>query len=292
MNVENKKSVSSGITILSQFMGIISGVILLLNAISERIEYIQEPIVAKLCGCILIIAMVMAAYIIIFKEQKKKSLRFLTLAVLVLGSLFLGVQVDLYLGQTSVCQNIPLQVAYNDDFEDIKDPTYVAPWEAYPTPNPPTLLVSSDRTFAHSGDHSLRLSVDLPPFATNMSTNYCGIGITRKFREVKAVIAWVLVPKSEQVRDSTFSSHIMAYMHDKDADETIGFHSETIKLMPGVGTPIFLGTPYYSTDSKNCDFSVDGTINELYLTVWSEKHYTGSIYVDDITIYTAAAGAK
>lgn len=73
MNVENKKRVSNGITILSQLMGILTGVTLLSNAISERIEYMQEPIVAKLCGCILIIAMVIAAYILIFQGAKKEK---------------------------------------------------------------------------------------------------------------------------------------------------------------------------------------------------------------------------
>ena len=294
MNAEKQKSYRKTLLEYSaMFMGILLVIISLPKAISECIEYIQEPIKAIVFGVGLSIAIFVFLNTIIPKEKKRKAYGILAITLLLILVFSLGVQMGPYWGQTSVCQNIPLQATYNDDFEDRKDPTDVAPWDAYPDKNPPTDVVSDDRAFAHSGDHSLRLSVDLPPFKENESTNYCGIGITSlKFREVKAIVAWVLVPESEQVRGRTFSSHIMAYMYDKDADETVGFHSETIKPMPGVWTPIFLGTPYYSTDSKNCTFSWDGTIEELYLTVWSDKHYTGSIYVDDIAIYTDTAGAK
>lgn len=124
---------------------------------------------------------------------------------------------------------------------------------------------------------------------TEKKDEYGSIGITSaKLSEVKAIKAWVLVPKSEQVR-GTFYSHMFAYFNDSSS-RNIAFFGETEEIKPGIWTPIFLGV-FYETrcdnckNEWNCSFEWDGTIDALYLTVWSDQPYKGSIYFDDITIW-------
>lgn len=218
------------------------------------------------------------------KHHKTKVNRIL-IVCLILSGIFIVFGVGFYVGyygeKLEVLQKKSLQVAYNDDFEDIPDSTYVGPWDAYPTKKNHT-RDPSDK-YAHSGTHSLKLTVKNQPYEKDMDKEYGGIGITDlNIHKAKTIEAWVLVPESDQARGSIIKSHIIAYMKDSSG-KSIGFFGEVEEIEPGIWTPIFLGL-FYETDCKNCTFKWDGTIDELYLTVWSDHSYWGSIYFDDITI--------
>jgi|LGVF01.1.fsa_nt_gb hypothetical protein len=217
-------------------------------------------------------------------KPHKTTVNGFLIAGLIFSGIFVVFGVGFYVGsygeKLEIVQKNSLQVAYNDDFEDIKDSTYVGPWAAYPKKN--HTLDPSDK-YAHSGTHSLKLTVKNQPYEKDMGKEYGGIGITDlNIHKAKTIEAWVLVPESDQARGSIIKSHIIAYMKDS-SDESIGFFGEEEEIEPGIWTPIFLGL-FYETDCENCTFKWDGTIHGLYLTVWSDQSYWGSIYFDDITI--------
>jgi hypothetical protein len=179
--------------------------------------------------------------------------------------------------------DIPLQVAQIYDFETEDDPTVTTPWISVPPTKTHTILISDEEAFARSGTHSLRLKVDIQPYYIDETTEYAGVGFTEAgLSNVKAAVAWVLIPKSEPIQNVTLRSHIIVWMYDEN-DEGIGFFGEAKEIEPGEWTSLFIGT--FAGTSTLDDFIWNGKIDELYVTVWSDKPYTGSIYVDDFTIY-------
>lgn len=182
---------------------------------------------------------------------------------------------------------VPLQATRIFNFEEIDDSTDTESW--VPVPNAarvPSLQVSGDEY--NSGEQSLQLVVDLPPYETDTLTAYGGIVIRgEEFPDVKAIMAWVLVPKSGAVRDKEFSAHILAYQCNEN-DQSIGFISEDKQIEPGLWTPLFLGT-FQATDLHTPAIKLKGEVNEVYVNVWSKQDYKGSIYIDDVVIFTEAA---
>jgi hypothetical protein len=179
--------------------------------------------------------------------------------------------------------DIPLRPIEIYDFETPADPTDTTPWDPFPSEKKPSLLISDEQAFARSGTHSLRMKVDNQAYHTNMEIEYSGIGLTgADLSQVKAVTAWVLIPRSEAVQNITFEGHIMLYMDQQD-NEAVGFFGETRELEPGVWTPLFIGT-FHQTDALS-GVVWDREVDELYLTIWSDKPYNGSIYIDDLTVY-------
>lgn len=219
-------------------------------------------------------------------ESHKKWINRTVLGISIVLCIFIAFEMGLNLGsygeKLEIVQKNSLEVAYNDDFEDIKDSPYDGPWVAYPTGKNHS-LVPSDK-YAHSGNQSLKLTVKNQPYEEAPAEEYGGIGITGlNIHKAKTIEAWVLVLESDQASDSTITSHIFTYIKDSSG-KNIGLYSKDEKLKPGSWTQIFLGV-CYTTDCKNCTFEWDGTIDNLYLTVWSDQSYWGSIYIDDITIW-------
>jgi hypothetical protein len=194
-----------------------------------------------------------------------------------------------------------LEKVYSFDFEEIEDPTDISPWYSLPDSKTHTLLVSHAPELSCSGEKSLRLKLNIQPFATDPN-EYGGIAVTEKVypaltsRTVNAAEAWILVPESEQAQNSNLQAHIMAYTFDRNGGY-IGLYSEDVELKPGAWTPVFWGGAYtVYVDAKNLPFEVeteslafisnDRKMHEFYLTVWSDAPYSGSIYFDDIVMYT------
>jgi len=214
---------------------------------------------------------------------------------LILSGIVIAFVVGFYEGSSGekleIVQKNSLQVAYNYDFENKTDPTDIDPWSTHHDNKSDTGRISEEEK--HFGNCSLRLEVAMTDYdfnETEKKDEYGSIGITSaKLSEVKAIKAWVLVPESDHVRDSTFYSHMFACFNDSSS-RNIEFFGETEEIKPGRWTPIFLGVFYetrcYNCKNEwNCSFEWDGTIDALYLTVWSDQPYKGSIYFDDITIW-------
>jgi hypothetical protein len=251
---------------------------------------------------IVFLLVLVALGLLVFKKtineisnKHQKEICMLFLGVLLGGTLFYVVfsfgLVDSDAGKTEIVQKNSLQVAYNDDFENRNGPADIDPWTTRHDNKSYSGRISEEEK--HFGNYSLRLKVDMTDYDYNdieKRDEYGSIGIaSAKHSEVKVIEAWVLVPESEQVIGSTFSSHIIAYFNDSSS-RNIAFFGETEEIKPGRWTPIFLGVFYEAKCSDpniewNCNFEWDGTIDALYLTVWSDQPYKGSIYFDDITIW-------
>jgi len=241
--------------------------------------YIGIPLVIALAACSLLCFLIKGKISKLPEPHKTKMIFGILILLAIIGAFVTGFLMGSYGEKLEISQRNSLQVAYNDDFEDIKDSTYVGPWNAGPTEKNNT-RDPSDK-YAHSGTHSLKLTVKNQPYDND--TEYGAIGITDlNIHKAKTIEAWVLVPESDQARGSIIKSHIIAYMKDSSG-KYIGFYGEDEEIKPGIWTPIFLGL-FYETGCENCTFKWDGTIYELYLTVWSDQSYWGSIYFDDITI--------
>ena len=198
-------------------------------------------------------------------------------------------QTPIITGQFS--KDWPLEIAAIHDFEEIQYPKNTAPWEPFPQKKNHALEVYSEKAIAHSGEGVLSLTVDFQAHKVDPDTEYGGVGITsEQFQKVKAVGGWIFIPKSAHVRNNRFTTHIMAWVYAQDG-APIGFYSEDKDVVPGEWAPLFLGV-LHTNDSQNASFTWDGTIDELYITVWSDHAYSGPIYFDDITIYTDAKVIK
>lgn len=221
-----------------------------------------------------------------FSKNHQEGLAMLFLGVLLGSTLFYVVfsfgLVDSDAGKTEIVQKNSLHVACNYDFEDIKDPTY-EDWVPGPTGKNHS-WDPSDK-YAHSGTHSLELSVKIQPHEKNPLIEYGSIGISDlNIHKAKTIEAWALVPKSDQARGSNIMSHFIVY-YKNSSGKYITIYSEAEKLKPGVWTQMFLGVCYIINSTNNCTCEWDGKIDELYLTVWSDQSYWGPIYFDDITIW-------
>lgn len=177
--------------------------------------------------------------------------------------------------------NFPFQVTVYD-FENPEMATDVAPWFSVPEPKSYKTLISQD--FAHSGKSSLQLFADMQSAAANPETEYAGIGLKGEIPlHTKAIVAWIFIPTSEPIKDVVFKAHLLSY--DKKDDGTkITFTGEDTIVKLGTWTPLFLG---FSGETELASNRIvwDGKIDEAYLSIWSDRPYKGSIYVDDFSVY-------
>lgn len=201
--------------------------------------------------------------------------------------LFLSLVAMIYQGMKSMPQpaivDMPLATLQSYDFEETKGVTDTRPWFSIPTTQTHTSLISDNESFAHTGTKSYQLVVDMEPYLNNVNMEYAGIGLTEdKFTDVKMISAWVLIPDSEPVRNKNFLSHILAYKYD-DTGEPIDFASKDTKIEPGQWTQLVIGTFQNSQAIPN--FIWNGDIDELYISIWCDQEYSGSIYIDDVVLY-------
>jgi hypothetical protein len=211
--------------------------------------------------------------------------------VLILGILLLVISLGLYVlpfffsGNETIsvveAPNFPFRSTLYD-FENSTNETDIAPWITLPTNKKYKALISQD--FALSGTQSLRVFVDMQPYITNKDTEYVGVELTGVTPlQAKIITAWVFIPQSEPIQGINFSAHILAYVKDKNG-VLGGFVGETKVVKPGTWTSLFIGTFGETTDVLG-NLVWNGKIDILYLTVWSDKPYNGSIYIDDFSIY-------
>lgn len=165
------------------------------------------------------------------------------------------------------------------DFETVE--INKASWFSVPKSKSYKTEISQD--FYHSGKSSLRLFVDMQSAATNPDTEYTGIGLVEKNPfQAKAIVVWVYIPASEPIQNISFKSHILAYVY-KTGDNLV-FLGEEIQIKPGIWTPLYIGS-FGETKYASNHIVWNGQIDELYITIWSDKPYSGSIYIDDVSIY-------
>jgi hypothetical protein len=156
-------------------------------------------------------------------------------------------------------------------------------WNFVPDSKNYQLEISNNNDFSHSGTHSLRLMADFENAAVNPNTEYGGVGINKNFNSVDMIVAWVYIPKSEQVQGTKFKSHILVYVNGKD-NQTI-FTGQDRDVEPGMWTPLILGRTTSVEEDGLTQYQWNGTVDSLFISVWGNQHYKGSIYFDDITIY-------
>lgn len=175
-------------------------------------------------------------------------------------------------------RNFPFEATVYD-FENVEtDGTF---WFSVPKSQSYKSEISQE--FAHSRRSSLRLSVDMQSAATNPDTEYTGIGLVQKNPfQAKAIVAWVYIPASEPIQNISFKSHILAYVYK--TGENLVFLGEEVQVKPGIWTPLYIGS-FGETKYASNHIVWNGQIDELYLTIWSDKPYNGSIYIDDLSIY-------
>lgn len=168
------------------------------------------------------------------------------------------------------------------DFENISDETDIDPFFTVPSSKSYKAVVSRD--FSHSGKHSMRIFVDMQSADINPETEYTGIGVSKIVPlQAKAIIVWVYIPSSESNQNTIFKGHFLAY-NNNETGENMLFMGEEIEIKPDVWTPFFIGT-FAETSKMPNPIQWYGKIDELYLTIWSDKRYIGSMYIDDFSIY-------
>jgi hypothetical protein len=188
---------------------------------------------------------------------------------------------------------LPLQVLFSHDFEDVKDPTEIAPWKTHPEAKGFSASISDDES--HSGGSSLRLHVQMQEYdPEDHPEEYAGITTSASHdsriaeKRIAACVAWVLIPESEAVPGKTMRAHM--YGGFDYEYENVGYveaYSEDVKLDPGSWTPVFWG-PTYSIYSA--DFAVYPSpqrLDAIFLSVRdSSNPYSGYIYIDDFVCYS------
>lgn len=186
--------------------------------------------------------------------------------------------------------DIPLKVMEHFDFEDVQDTKDVGPWRPVPTTKSHELFVSTDQS--HSGQASLRLKFDTIQPITQGNEEHGGLGLLAdnyprlESERLVAASAWVLLPRSEHVQDNDLHTHVIGYT-SLSQDDYMGVYSQDLKLVPGEWTPVFWGAAYQAEFRDSSFVSSDNRFLELYLTIWDEVGpYDGSIYIDEITLYT------
>ena len=298
MRTKNNKEKDQGekgdlpmVVFIYYILGIVTLVLGLPMAIYHGLKALQNPgILIYFVGILLFITMGMSAFFLLNSEYKKnKFIQKLAICVLTIGIFIIGFWIGFHQQEKPLASFIPLQVAHDYNFENMQDITNITPWKPFPEINNHELLISTEKKYSHSGTNSLRLIVNLKPYSIDPKKEYGAIGATDlKLHDVKAIIAWILIPESEQVQNNILRSHIILYMHDQN-DKSFGIYSKIRKIIPGIWTQIFLGL-FDSAEFKDIKFGGNIIIDDIYLTVWSEQYYKGSIFIDDIIIYKNTEG--
>jgi len=179
----------------------------------------------------------------------------------------------------------PVKLVQSFNFEDSKDLTNTLPWISYPESQKHQLIISDEES--HQGQYSLRLIIDTQAYDNN--DEYGGIGIqSGTFPDIttyqaRLITAWVYLPYSEYIQTQKFFSHLFAYVYDEEGTYA-AIYGNDASLVPGKWTPVRWSAAY-SIESPSMNIW-ESNLGELYLTVWSDKPYKGSIYFDDIEVYT------
>jgi hypothetical protein len=175
---------------------------------------------------------------------------------------------------TPPVQDFPFEVKRCYDFETTDT---VKPWRSTPDEKQYHLEISDK--FARSGKFSLRL-------LARHTEKYEHAGIINydfDLSKVKTVVAWVFIPESEPVGNTDFKIHIIGI--NRNNGNFVGFYGQEERIEPGKWTPVLLGTFDNVAGDTIDDLEWGGRIDDLHLSAWSDEHYDGSIYFDDITVY-------
>lgn len=291
--------------------GLVGLVVALIGFAGTALDLIHQPQQLRLFSLIGYIIFSIGAILFAFKSETiPQAWRWASLGFLYIVTILFFVWVGTWISgnlEPPLPPATALEKAYTFNFEGIEDVTSTSPWYSVPENSTHKLLISSTSEFSHSGEKSLRLKLSIQPLATDPN-EYGGIAITEEVypaltsQTVNAAEAWILVPQSEQAQNTLLQAHIMAYTYDQN-DGFIGLYSEDVELVPGRWTPVFWGGAYtVYVDAKSLPFEVeteslgfissDRKMYELYLTMWSDAPYTGSIYIDDIVMYTTDTSKK
>jgi hypothetical protein len=151
------------------------------------------------------------------------------------------------------------------------------------------------------GDHSLALSVALPPF--NGIDQYSGLSIDLSERpKVDAISAYLYIPLTATLPSSTFQVEFVA-MDELGREFRSGY--STVKV--GEWTPLFWGTRYFASQSNLCldgnyDNQCDAPVGS-WSQSWQDTYvvgfdirvarngepYQGIIYFDKIEVYQVSS---
>jgi len=203
---------------------------------------------------------------------------------LVVLLLFLGVAfLPQFITKQTENENMPLELYRSYNFENVKGPTDTAPWVSYPISQTHMSLISDDIAYAHSGTNSYQLIMDTQPYQSNPDTEYASIGITNKnLTNITMISAWVFIPYAEPILNHNFQAHILAFRYDEYGNP-VSFISRDTKIELGKWTRLSLGT--FQNSNAIPDFTWNGNIDELYISIWCEQTYSGSIFIDDVSFY-------
>ncbi len=180
-------------------------------------------------------------------------------------------------------ENVPLEIYKNYSFESAKGLTDTAPWITYPISQNYTTLISDDVDYAHTGTKSYRLIVDMQPYESNPDIESASIGILNQdLLGITMISAWVLIPYADPILNHNFRAHILAIRYNENGDP-ISFIGRDTEIELGKWTHLSLGT--FQNSNAIPEFTWGGDIDELYIAVWCEQAYNGSIFIDDVTFY-------
>jgi len=294
---------------MRQYIGLVTGIIALLLAIiafstgifDVSVQTEQFRIFVVIVYVVFGIGVVIAAY-----KSKSVFRAWAILGVLYVITAFFFIWVGSWRSvvqdnQELMSSNNALKEIQKFDFEEKIDATDISPWYMLPDTKNHTLVISEVPEFSRSGNKSLRLKLNIQSISSG-EDEYGGIALTDAVfpaltnETVNAIEAWILIPDTEQTENIDFQSHIMAFTYDKNG-AYLGLYSEDVELNPGKWTPVFLGVDYevyidpkalpLEVGNEEFHFSSENRkINEFYLTVWSDAPYSGSIYFDDVVMYT------
>jgi hypothetical protein len=171
------------------------------------------------------------------------------------------------------------------------------PQQVTPINNPYTLSALITDAFHVEGEHSLALSVALPPF--NGVDQYSGLSIDLpEHPKVDAISAYLYIPLTSTLSTKIFQVEFVA-------KDELGrdYHSGLSTVKVGEWVPLFWGTRYYASEPNLCrDDNLDNqcdTPTGSWSQSWQDTYivgfdirvvrngepYQGLIYFDKIEVY-------
>ena len=171
---------------------------------------------------------------------------------------------------------------YNFEFDDSLS-IFSIPYISQEKHQEQTISINSDPRYVHNGNHSLRLICSLN--GSNDSFDFVDIMIQNvDVKNYNFIQAWIYFDPEPGITIDSITSYIY-YQQGNEDNSTSAVFGQEIKLTPGKWNKLILGRVAITMVKQNSIY-INGKINWFYIRIKSKAKYSGSIYIDDIDIYS------
>jgi hypothetical protein len=280
------KNKNSNLENVSYLIGIIGFILAFPDLISRGINAINKPGITTYASILAFIIVIIIYLYLLFSEKNNRVNRKITLYIFLsiypVLLLWIGYMMGFYSQQAEKFYAYKFSILKEYDFEKGDGLNSISLSDVGKKRHPEQIILLNDNLrFVHSGDYSLKTNCEF--IGTNSSRDFTDIKINNVgVNNYQFIQAYIFVESESRLTEDSLYTFIYYQQLNTNGSTNAVFGIIT-KIIPGRWNKVILGRvdKLYSSDNR---ITINGSIEWLYIRIYSTIKFTGSIYIDDVQI--------